>query len=1326
MYKKILSIFVTVAVSFSIVAPQPNAYAAPLLGLPEPGAMVGLSAAYKPLMLKGLTVNQDNPFLFDFIVDPGQENASEPALKQEGDRLIRYFLAALTVPASSLWVNLSPYEKNRTVDEALGQTDMGRDLLAQDYILKQITASLIYPEKDLGKTFWNEVYAKTKQKFGNAQVPVNTFNKVWIMADQAEVYEHNQTAFVTKAHLKVMLEQDYLATEKHAAPVNSNDTSAAVLREVIIPQLEKEVNEGKNFAPLRQIFNAIILAGWYKNNLKSSLLNEVYANKSTVKGIDIQDKTIKQQIFDRYLQAYKKGVFNYVKEDEAKTPRKYFSGGVDFAMAVNPAVVQSFTGTGFSDTLVMVEAGVVEVSANARQYGVMVLGDPIKTQADFRFQTNEMLRLATDNPEATISNELIEKFMNEMILYRGKSGSEVRNKISEFMALFYSVLSKRKSFLINNRHKIPRGIREDITKLDALKSIVKRLWSNREFPTGAGELMDSGSGALSATVDAKESSASLIDEETAVRRLNIVINTQKDIHSAVDAFAYLIKHNPTKISFEALMKFLKSVNEKATLEGKGSIQFDVDGMILDLLDQLNIQIITLQEVKSEQSSINREKLIQLKTQIESFDDVISLKLAKAVEDYCRHDPAMAVTDEQFKVIKEVIRDFVNGVDFTTTPREYLAKIQDGGVMNLARLSDVVAYFIQIKDFSNVGDVENFLGQYRGSGFNITDENGIHQNRTFAILLAAVTRAADELRKEQGLDPIKRDNISGDVHVSDDSIQKLLGDLHADPAIQRLMQDIAKIDIYEYDNGVELRNGKVYDSLIALNVRDIFAQLEFKYNFDKDNFDETLQMAIAYVGQFNIKGSDVTLGNGLSLDPELSGLVEGFQSIIDRVKAKPEILAFGGAFDTVPAVLQGSPDAAMGIMDGLKKMLGKEQVKVKTKAERYEDAKDILRLKLTHRINKLSDVKELLDATKTLGEIAPKYLSRNNFELLDAVIRKLKRLKNGQLNGYGQENINRDLLDLKASFKAADLKAQVEKKLSEPDSTPGSLTGADPNTTQGFDVTHLHFDDNDKGMVAVNVEFKNVLNARDALSQLGLFSEEGYVEDVLNMQIFDALGWPSDVKVFEEVLKQYLDFTDKLLELNTAPLGRVEIRIWANLLSETKRELRALSGISGGSDPRFDIFEKYRNRIKKILLEKFEIAIKNAKKAKKSIVPIIQTGLEDGTIDPDSLWDKLAPAGVSPQWKERIFAGLPSAKGFFNSAMVTNGGIDLKKTLDNTAVRKDGQGVQMRIDPAMIERVRREGIDSLTPVIFKVSPVVNIWSLLGLTPPTSAATKIALN
>ena len=46
-------------------------------------------------------------------------------------------------------------------------------------------------------------------------IPVNTFNKVWIVPDQAIVYESGNTAYILKSHLKVMLEEDYLSLEKH-------------------------------------------------------------------------------------------------------------------------------------------------------------------------------------------------------------------------------------------------------------------------------------------------------------------------------------------------------------------------------------------------------------------------------------------------------------------------------------------------------------------------------------------------------------------------------------------------------------------------------------------------------------------------------------------------------------------------------------------------------------------------------------------------------------------------------------------------------------------------------------------------------------------------------------------------------------------------------------------------------------------------------------------------------------------------------------------------------------------------------------------------------
>jgi hypothetical protein len=69
---------------------------------------------------------------------------------------------------------LSPYEKDRIIPQSFGLTEMGRDLLAEDYMLKQITASLIYPENKIGKRFWKRIYEQAAQKFGTTHIPVNT------------------------------------------------------------------------------------------------------------------------------------------------------------------------------------------------------------------------------------------------------------------------------------------------------------------------------------------------------------------------------------------------------------------------------------------------------------------------------------------------------------------------------------------------------------------------------------------------------------------------------------------------------------------------------------------------------------------------------------------------------------------------------------------------------------------------------------------------------------------------------------------------------------------------------------------------------------------------------------------------------------------------------------------------------------------------------------------------------------------------------------------------------------------------------------------------
>ncbi|MEI7998855.1 MAG: hypothetical protein WCH62_05060, partial [Candidatus Omnitrophota bacterium] len=102
----------------------------------------------------------------------------------------------------------------------------------------------------------------------------------------------------------------------------------------------------------------LILATWYKKKIKDSILAQVYAGKNKVIGLSSPNvlvgdpgtselgsrlkhsgttKSDVEAIYQRYLQAFKKGVYNYIKEEpdpitNQASPRKYFAGGLN----INP------------------------------------------------------------------------------------------------------------------------------------------------------------------------------------------------------------------------------------------------------------------------------------------------------------------------------------------------------------------------------------------------------------------------------------------------------------------------------------------------------------------------------------------------------------------------------------------------------------------------------------------------------------------------------------------------------------------------------------------------------------------------------------------------------------------------------------------------------------------------------------------------------------------------------------------------------------------------------------------------------------------------------
>ncbi|MFH0753036.1 MAG: hypothetical protein V2A70_00550 [Candidatus Omnitrophota bacterium] len=67
----------------------------------------------------------------------------------------------------------------------------------------------------------------------------------------------------------------------------------------------------------------------------------------------------------------------------------------------------------------------------------------------------------------------------------------------------------------------------------------------------------------------------------------------------------------------------------------------------------------------------------------------------------------------------------------------------------------------------------------------------------------------------------------------------------------------------------------------------------------------------------------------------------------------------------------------------------------------------------------------------------------------------------------------------------------------------------------------------------------------------------------------------------------------------------------------------------------------------------------------------------------------------------------------DNAMDINGGIDLKSRNMNLDVTKDGKGVEMKFDPAMMEQFKNGDFKGIVPVIINITPITSALPLLGM-------------
>lgn len=117
--------------------------------MPKPGTIVNLSPMYNPAFLNGVVIHPDNALEFDFLIHKGQGNLNGNEKNEEYTKLVKYFLASLTIPDEDQWVNLSPYETDLIIflPMAWGNMDNPRPINIGDIICRHNRTVLLLTKR---------------------------------------------------------------------------------------------------------------------------------------------------------------------------------------------------------------------------------------------------------------------------------------------------------------------------------------------------------------------------------------------------------------------------------------------------------------------------------------------------------------------------------------------------------------------------------------------------------------------------------------------------------------------------------------------------------------------------------------------------------------------------------------------------------------------------------------------------------------------------------------------------------------------------------------------------------------------------------------------------------------------------------------------------------------------------------------------------------------------------------------------------------------------------------------------------------------------------
>lgn len=195
------------------------------------------------------------------------------------------FFVWLTRPPESFWVNLAPTESDRVIDAGLGDTDAGKTLLEADLLLKRTAARLLHPDHELGGAFWDQLYGWV----GTRDSKLCHSFRQWIVPGVAQLQVVEQTPekqapllHVLRAPLRVRQEAEYAAGGGGFAQIAIDSEGAVremcsgadpaaraeasrLFEKIVLPELERSVNEWPEYARLRRVYLWRVVSEFYRS-----------------------------------------------------------------------------------------------------------------------------------------------------------------------------------------------------------------------------------------------------------------------------------------------------------------------------------------------------------------------------------------------------------------------------------------------------------------------------------------------------------------------------------------------------------------------------------------------------------------------------------------------------------------------------------------------------------------------------------------------------------------------------------------------------------------------------------------------------------------------------------------------------------------------------------------------------------------------------------------------------------------------------------------------------------------------------------------------------